>query len=92
VPREVTIETTARDGGGVELIVRDTGSGVPQGAASRLFEPFFTTKQNGLGLGLPISRSIVEVHGGQLWAASNSPRGAAFHLLLPAARGTRHAA
>ena len=92
VPREVSIETAARDSGGVELIVRDTGGGVPQSSASRLFEPFFTTKQNGLGLGLPISRSIVEVHGGQLWAASNSPRGAAFHVLLPAARGTRHAA
>jgi signal transduction histidine kinase len=92
VPRELTIETAARDGGDVELVVRDTGSGVAQGSATRLFDPFFTTKQDGLGLGLPISRSIVEVHGGQLWVAPITPRGAAFHVLLPAARGNRHAA
>jgi signal transduction histidine kinase len=91
-PREVSIETAAHAGRGVELIVRDTGSGVAQGSAGRLFEPFFTTKQDGIGLGLPISRSIVEVHGGQLWAAANTPRGAAFHVLLPAARGNLHAA
>jgi C4-dicarboxylate-specific signal transduction histidine kinase len=91
-PRELSIETSARAGGGVELIVRDTGSGLAPGSANRLFEPFFTTKQDGLGLGLPISRSIVEMYGGQLWASPNTPRGVAFHVVLPAARGTRHAA
>jgi C4-dicarboxylate-specific signal transduction histidine kinase len=91
-PCELSIETVARAGGAVELIVRDTGRGLAQGSAARLFEPFFTTKQDGLGLGLPISRSIVEVHGGQLWVTPNTPRGAAFHVLLPAPRGNRHAA
>jgi signal transduction histidine kinase len=90
-PREVTIETAASDGA-VELIVRDTGGGVPPESAHRLFEPFFTTKREGLGLGLPISRSIVEAHGGQLWASPNAPRGTAFHVRLPGVRGNRHAA
>jgi signal transduction histidine kinase len=75
---------------GTSTLVRDTGSGLAQGSANRLFEPFFTTKQDGLGL--PISRSIVEMYGGQLWASPSAPRGVAFHVVLPAARGTRHAA
>jgi two-component system, LuxR family, sensor kinase FixL len=90
-PRELSIETTARDPAAVELIVRDTGAGVAPAAASRLFEPFFTTKRDGLGLGLHVSRSIVEAHGGQLWASPNPPRGAAFHVVLPAGHN-RHAA
>ncbi len=90
--RELSIETDSRTDGAIELIVRDTGSGVPPATAPRLFEPFFTTKEEGLGLGLPISRSIIEGHGGQLWVAPSAPRGAAFHVLLPAARGNRHAA
>ncbi len=92
IPREISIETAARDSGRVELIVRDTGPGVGQGVAGHLFEPFFTTKPDGLGLGLPISRSIVEAHAGQLWASPNAPRGAAFHVLLPGAQGKRDAA
>jgi len=91
-PREVSIETTPRDGTAVELVVRDTGIGITQSAASHLFEPFFTTKRDGLGLGLHISRSIIEAHGGRLWVAPNTPRGAAFHVVLPADRGSRHAA
>jgi C4-dicarboxylate-specific signal transduction histidine kinase len=91
-PRELSIETGARDAAAVELVVRDTGTGVSQAAAGRLFEPFFTTKRDGLGLGLHISRSIIEAHGGQLWASPNPPRGAAFHVVLPAGQGDRHAA
>jgi C4-dicarboxylate-specific signal transduction histidine kinase len=91
-PRELSIETGALDGAAVELVVRDTGSGVSQAAAGRLFEPFFTTKRDGLGLGLHISRSIVEAHGGRVWASPNPPRGAAFHIVLPVGRGDRHAA
>src|SRR5262245_24216546 len=91
-PREVCIETTPRDGTAVELVVRDTGIGLTQSAASHLFEPFFTTKREGLGLGLHISRSIIEAHGGRLWVVPNTPRGAAFHVVLPADRGSRHAA
>ena len=84
--REVTIRSL-RTAGGAEVTVSDTGSGVPPELMGRLFEPFFTTKRDGLGLGLSISRSIVEAHGGRLWAEPNSPRGTIFHLELPRPRG-----
>jgi signal transduction histidine kinase len=84
--REVTIRSL-RTASGVEVTVSDTGSGVPPELMGRLFEPFFTTKRDGLGLGLSISRSIVEAHGGRLWAEPNSPRGTIFHLELPRPRG-----
>jgi len=63
-------------------LVRDTGVGLPQ-QADQIFNAFFTTKPHGIGMGLRISRSIVESHGGHLWAADNSPRGASFYLTLP---------
>ncbi len=91
-PRELSIETGEGDEGTVQLVVRDTGVGVSHDVSARLFEPFFTTKRDGLGLGLPVSRSIVEAHGGRLWASQDPPLGAAFHVALPAARGRRDAA
>jgi signal transduction histidine kinase len=82
-PRLVTVKT-GRDGeGSVCLWVLDTGAGIDLQTAERLFEPFFTTKPQGLGLGLSISRSIVEVHGGSLSAASNLDKGASFCCRLP---------
>jgi PAS domain S-box-containing protein len=63
--------------------VRDTGAGLPRQRPDQIFDAFFTTKRNGTGLGLSVSRSIVEAHGGRLWAADNVPRGATFHLTLP---------
>jgi signal transduction histidine kinase len=63
--------------------VSDTGSGLPPQQADQIFDAFFTTKPDGTGMGLRISRSIVESHGGRLWTTGNSPRGASFHLTLP---------
>lgn len=67
----------------ITVSVSDTGLGLPREQADQIFDAFFTTKAHGTGMGLSISRSIVESHGGRLWAASNSPRGASFHLALP---------
>ena len=66
----------------VQVTVRDSGPGLDPQVAERVFEPFFTTKSDGIGLGLAISRALVEAHGGQLWADPEGP-GAAFHLTLP---------
>src|SRR5262249_26536045 len=86
--REVVIRTLQTPGG-AEVTVSDTGPGVSPEVAARLFEPFFTTKHDGLGLGLSISRSIVEAHDGRLWAATEAPGGATFHVELPQRVGAR---
>ena len=80
-PRELIIRSQTTEG---QLLVSisDTGVGLPQ-QANKIFDAFFTTKSQGTGMGLRISRSIVESHGGRLWAADNSSRGASFHLSLP---------
>jgi len=80
--REVVVATRAHDGA-VEVAVSDTGKGIPPKVEQRLFTPFFTTKTQGLGLGLAISRSIVECHGGRLWAVSRPGAGATFRFFLP---------
>jgi signal transduction histidine kinase len=69
----------------VLISISDTGVGLPAGKADELFNAFFTTKPQGSGMGLAISRSIVESHGGRLWATSNEGRGATFHFTLPTA-------
>ena len=70
------------------ISVSDTGIGLPSQRADQIFNAFFTTKPHGTGMGLRISRSIVESHGGRLWSAPNSPRGASFHFTLPATAET----
>jgi len=80
--RELTIVTAAQEPG-VVVEVRDSGPGLDAKEAERVFEPFYSTKAQGIGIGLSISRSIVEAHGGRLWAGSNQPRGAVFRFLLP---------
>jgi signal transduction histidine kinase len=67
----------------VRVSVSDTGVGLPP-QSDQIFKAFFTTKPHGTGMGLSISRSIVESHGGRLWATDNPPRGATFHVVLPA--------
>ena len=68
----------------VEVSVTDRGSGIPAAGLERIFEPFVTTKSHGMGLGLSICRSIVEAHGGTVWATNNEDRGATLHCELPA--------
>src|SRR5882762_1266538 len=80
---ELTIKSETGDGQ-LLISVSDTGVGLPQGQADRIFTAFFTTKDNGTGMGLPISRSIIESHGGRLWATGASGRGATFQFTLPA--------
>jgi signal transduction histidine kinase len=67
----------------VLVTVRDSGPGLDPRNINRLFDAFYTTKPQGLGIGLAISRSIIEAHGGRLWANPNSPRGAVFQFTLP---------
>jgi signal transduction histidine kinase len=69
----------------VEIAVQDSGPGLPPEARDQVLRPFFTTKPDGLGLGLSISQSIVEAHGGRLWVTPNAGRGVTFHFTLPIA-------
>jgi PAS domain S-box-containing protein len=81
--RELAIKSQRAENEQVLVTVSDTGVGLPTQQADQIFKAFFTTKPHGTGMGLSISRSIVESHGGRLWAADNPPRGASFHLSLP---------
>ena len=81
--RELAIKSQREENDQLLVSVSDTGVGLPPQQADQIFNAFFTTKPHGTGMGLRISRSIVESHGGRLWAADNPPRGASFHLTLP---------
>jgi signal transduction histidine kinase len=70
--------------GHLQVAVEDTGLGLDPAIAPRIFDPFFTSKPDGLGMGLSICRSIIEAHGGQLWAKPNFPYGAIFQFRMPA--------
>ncbi len=84
-PRELTI-ASAQDGpNAVRVEVRDSGAGLDAIVAEQVFEAFFTTKAEGIGIGLSISRSIIEAHGGRLWAGPSEPHGAVFRFSLPVA-------
>ena len=82
--RELLISAGTTESGDVLVAVRDSGPGLAQAALDNLFNAFYTTKPNGLGLGLSICRSIIEGHGGRLWASANAPCGAVFQFTLPA--------
>jgi signal transduction histidine kinase len=82
--RQMLVRTRTTADGSVEIAVVDRGAGIPLAELDRIFEPFVTTKATGMGLGLAICRSIVEAHGGRLWATNNADRGATLHCELPA--------
>ena len=82
--RRLLVRTHRNAQGDVEISVADRGTGIPAADLERIFEPFVTTKTQGLGLGLAICRSIVEAHGGRLWASNNADAGATLHIELPA--------
>ncbi len=82
--RDLLISTAEDISNGVLVAVRDSGPGLSPESLNRLFDPFYTTKPSGMGMGLSICRSIIEAHGGRVWAAANVPHGASFHFSLPA--------
>ena len=83
-PRELSIRSRQNEAGHVLIEVADSGHGIGSGNAEQLFKAFFTTKPAGMGMGLSICRSIIEAHGGNVWASDNTPSGAVFHFTLPA--------
>jgi len=86
--RELAIKSQRTESEEVVVSVTDSGVGLPPQQAEQIFNAFFTTKPHGTGMGLRISRSIIESHGGRLWAADNSPCGASFSFTLPTKAGT----
>jgi len=85
--RQLTLITSVTDNDAVETCVGDNGIGLSEEIRGKMFDAFFTTKPEGLGMGLAISRTIVEAHEGRIWAAPNSPRGTMFRFVLPTAKG-----
>jgi signal transduction histidine kinase len=81
-PRRLVIRSQAQDVDQVRVSIEDSGIGVKAEIMGRLFEPFFTTRSQGIGMGLPISRSIIEAHGGRLWAESTVNQGSVFQFTL----------
>ena len=83
--RRLELTLTRTDTGEALVALRDSGPGIPEPQQQKLFEAFWTTKPQGLGIGLPISRSIIESHGGRLWFANNPDKGGTFYFALPLA-------
>ena len=84
--REITSITSRLDDTSAEISISDSGPGIPLDNLIKIFEPFFTTKEHGMGMGLSISRSIVEAHHGRIWAENRIGGGAVFHISLPLVR------
>jgi signal transduction histidine kinase len=82
-PRELTISTRETEPSQVQVTVADTGTGIDPDVMSRIFDAFYTTKSGGMGMGLSICRSIIENHGGRLWAENNKGPGTSFHFTVP---------
>ena len=89
--RTIVVRSEANGAESVHVAVQDAGTGLREGIQERVFEPFFTTKTTGMGMGLSIAKSIVEAHGGAIWATNNPTRGATFHFSLPEPGGQAEA-
>jgi signal transduction histidine kinase len=85
--RELLVKTAAENSNAVLVAIHDTGPGLEADKIDNLFDAFYTTKRDGMGMGLAISRSIIEAHGGRVWAEPNTPQGAIFQFTLPVGRG-----
>jgi len=83
--RELLVQSRVDPEGNVVVAVKDSGAGIREANLPRLFEPFFTTRSSGMGMGLAVSSSIVDAHGGQIWASNNPDGGATFSFSLPPA-------
>jgi signal transduction histidine kinase len=86
--RELLISIKQNETNGIVVAVGDSGPGIDPKNLDRVFEAFYTTKSSGVGMGLSICRSIIEAHGGRLWADANKPRGAVFQFTLPNAENS----
>jgi signal transduction histidine kinase len=84
LPRELSVTSAKDESNGVLVTVQDSGIGLGAAVPERLFDAFYTTKPNGMGIGLAVSRTIIQAHGGLLWATPGAPRGAIFQFRLPA--------
>jgi signal transduction histidine kinase len=82
--RELSVTSAKDESNGVLVTIRDSGVGLEATALDRLFDAFYTTKPHGMGIGLAVSRTIIQAHGGLLWATPNVPHGAIFQFRLPA--------
>ena len=89
-PRVLRLKSESCDPDGVLLSVEDSGTGIDPNHVDRIFEAFFTTKSQGMGIGLSLCRSIIELHRGRLWVSSSSDRGSVFNVLLPAINVSIH--
>jgi signal transduction histidine kinase len=81
--RELSVSSATDENSGALVVVRDSGTGLDPASADRLFDAFYTTKARGMGIGLAVSRTIIQSHGGRLWATPNMPHGAIFQFSLP---------
>jgi signal transduction histidine kinase len=82
-PKVLAISSELIEPGAVQVVIEDTGTGLDPSTAERIFDPFFTTKSDGMGMGLSICRSIIDAHGGRLWASPRIPCGTTFRFTLP---------
>jgi len=81
--RTIVVRSEADQNQTIHVAVQDAGTGLRDGTKERVFQPFFTTKPAGMGMGLSVAKSIIEAHGGAIWATNNTTRGATFHFSLP---------